>query len=40
MASIKKGGMKLPFPSLVGTKVKDMANCVVLWRDKDVVVCK
>jgi hypothetical protein len=40
VASIKKGGLKLPFPSLVGTKVKDMANVVVLWWDKDVIVCK
>jgi hypothetical protein len=40
MTSIKKKGMNLPFRSPVGTKVKDMANGVVLWQDKNVVVCK
>jgi hypothetical protein len=40
MTNIKKRGVKLPFPSPVGTKVKDMANGVVLWQDKNVVVCK
>jgi hypothetical protein len=37
---IKKGVVKLPFPNLVASKIKDMANDIVLWWEKDVVVCK
>jgi hypothetical protein len=37
---IKKGSMKLPFPNLVTSKIKDMANGVVLWWEKDAAVCK
>jgi hypothetical protein len=41
MIGIKKGTMKLPFPNLVASKIKDVANGVVLWQEKDVVVaCK
>jgi hypothetical protein len=41
MTSIKKVIVKLPFPNLVASKIKDMANGVVLWQEKDVVVvCK
>lgn len=28
---IKKRAVKLPFPTLIGTKVKDMENGIVLW---------
>jgi hypothetical protein len=37
---IKKGSMKLPFTDLVTSKIKDMANGVVLWWEKDATVCK
>jgi hypothetical protein len=41
VTSIKKGTMKLPFPNPVASKIKNMANGVVLWQEKDVVVvCK
>jgi hypothetical protein len=38
VTSIKKKSTKLPFPSSTTSKVKDMANGVVLWREKDVLV--
>ncbi len=37
---IKKGATKLPFPSLITSKVKDMAIGIVLWWESDIVVCK
>jgi hypothetical protein len=40
VTSIKKGAKKLPFPSPTISKVKDMASNIVLWRKKDIVVCK
>lgn len=38
--SIKKGVMKLPFPSLGASKVKDMPNGIMLWHEKDLVASK
>jgi hypothetical protein len=41
VTSIKKRTMKLPFPNPTFSKIKDMANGVVLWRKKDaVIICK
>ncbi len=40
VTSIKKESTKLPFLNSTTSKVKDMANGVVLWREKDVLVSK
>jgi hypothetical protein len=34
---IKKGSTRLPFANLDATKVDDMGNGIVLWREKDLV---
>ncbi len=38
--AIKKGFVKIPFPSPTTSKMKDIANGIVLWHQKDIVVCK
>ncbi len=38
--AIKKGLTRLLFPNSTTTKMKGMENQFVLWRDKDIVVCK
>jgi hypothetical protein len=40
LISIKKGVVKLPFPSLAASKVKDMPNGIMLWHEKDLVASK
>jgi hypothetical protein len=40
VSTIKKGSIKLPFPTSTQAKMKGMENAVVLWHDKDMVVCK
>ncbi len=37
---IKKGSIRTPFPNSVGSKMKDMANGMVLWCEKDVTIIK
>jgi hypothetical protein len=38
--SIKRASTKLPFPSSTTSKVKNMANGVVLWQEKYVFISK
>jgi hypothetical protein len=40
LISIKKGVVKLRFPSLAAFKVKDMPNGIMLWHEKDLVGSK
>jgi len=40
MTSIKKTSTKLPFLSSTTSKVKDMANGVVLWQEKYILISK
>jgi len=40
VSTIKKGSIKLPFPIATHAKMKGMENAIVLWHDKDIVVCK
>jgi hypothetical protein len=40
LKNIKKRLVKLPFPNQMASRLKDMANGVVIWFDKDIVVCK
>jgi hypothetical protein len=40
VSTIKKGLTKLPFLISTYTKMKGMENSIVLWCDKDIVVCK
>jgi len=35
-----KRSTRLLFPNLATTKMKGMENQIVLWHDKDIVVCK
>lgn len=36
----QEGVIKLPFPIATQAKMKGMENAIVLWCDKDIVVCK
>jgi hypothetical protein len=40
LTSIKKGVVKLPFPSPTTSKVKDMPNGIMIWHEKDLVASK
>jgi hypothetical protein len=40
LINIKKGSIKLLFPNHMASRLKYMANGVVIWFDKDIVVCK
>jgi hypothetical protein len=40
ITTIIKGSTRLLFPNSTTTKMKDMENQIVLWHDKDIVVCK
>jgi hypothetical protein len=40
ISTINKGSTKLSFPNPTEAKMKGMENGVVLWHDKDTVVCK
>jgi len=40
LIGINKGVVKLPFPSLATSKVKDMPNDIMLWHDKDLIASK
>jgi hypothetical protein len=37
---IKKGSTKVQFPNSAGSKMKDMANGIVLWCEKDITIIK
>jgi hypothetical protein len=39
--TIKRRSIKLPFSSqLTSTKLKEMANGIALWHEKDIAICK
>jgi hypothetical protein len=40
LTSIKKGVVKLPFPSPTTSKVKDMSNDIMIWHEKYLVASK
>jgi hypothetical protein len=40
LTNIKKRSIKLPFPNQMASRLKDMANGVFFWFDKDIVVRK
>jgi hypothetical protein len=37
---IKKRSTRVPFPNLVGSKMKDMANNIMLWCKKDIITIR
>jgi hypothetical protein len=37
VTTIKRRPTKLPFPNPNATKVDDMGNGIVLWREKDLI---
>jgi hypothetical protein len=37
---IKKGSTRVPFPNSTSSKMKDMANGIVLWHEKDIILIK
>ncbi len=37
---IKKWSTRVPFPNSAGSKMKDMANGMVLWCEMDIIIIK
>ncbi len=40
ITTVIKGSTRSLFPNSTTTKMKGMENQIVLWHDKDIVVCK
>jgi hypothetical protein len=37
---INKGSTRVPFPSPVASKMKGMENGIILWHEKNIIICK